>query len=441
VTPAAPSSAPSLAREPGELRGSIETPAGGPMLRRLLVFIGPGYLVATGYMDPGNWATALAGGSQFGTALLFVAVLSSLMAIVLQALAARLGLGAGLDLAQACRAQFSRPVAFALWVVAEAAILATDLAEIIGTAIGLQMLFGLPLAAGIVITLLDTFLVLAFERAGFRKIELFVVALLGLIALSFSAQLAMANVNFTDVARGLLPTRQFFNDPQMLYIGLGILGATVMPHNLFLHSYIVQTRAVGASQVEKREAIRFAVIDSTIALFFALLVNGAILVLAASVFFASGHKEIIELSEAHRLIAPLLGAPMASTLFAVALIACGLNSTVTATLAGQVVMEGFVRLRLRPALRRFVTRLIAIAPAVALTLYAGESATGHLLVSSQVVLSMALPFAVVPLIWFTASRRIMGEQVAPRYLTLSASVIAIAIITLNTKLILDVLSG
>ncbi len=441
MTPATPPSAPLLAREPGELRGSINTTAGGPMLRRLLVFLGPGYLVATGYMDPGNWATALAGGSQFGAALLFVAVLSSLMAIVLQALAARLGLGAGLDLAQACRAQFSRPVAFALWLVAEAAILATDLAEIIGTAIGLQMLFGLPLAAGILITLLDTFLVLAFERAGFRKIELFVVALLGLIAFSFSAQLAMANVNFTDVARGLLPTRQFFSDPQMLYIGLGILGATVMPHNLFLHSYIVQTRAVGASQAEKREAIRFAVIDSTIALFFALLVNGAILVLAASVFFASGHKEIIELSEAHRLIAPLLGAPAASTLFAVALIACGLNSTVTATLAGQVVMEGFVRLRLRPALRRLVTRLIAIAPAVALTLYAGESATGHLLVSSQVVLSMALPFAVVPLIWFTASRRIMGEQVAPRYLSLTASAIAVAIITLNTKLIFDVLSG
>ncbi len=441
MTPSAPLSAPSLAREPGELRGSIKTPAGATLLQRLFVFVGPGYLVATGYMDPGNWATALAGGSKYGTALLFVAVLSSLMAIVLQALAARLGLGAGLDLAQACRAQFSRPTAVALWLIAEAAILATDLAEIIGTAIGLQLLFGLPIAAGIVITLLDTFLVLAFERAGFRKIELFVVALLGLIALSFTAQLAMAHVNFGDVARGLLPTKQFFADPQMLYIGLGIIGATVMPHNLFLHSYIVQTRAVGASSDEKREAISFAVIDSSVALFFALIVNGAILVLAASVFFASGHRDVAELGEAYRLIAPLLGAPTAATLFALALIACGLNSTVTATLAGQVVMEGFVRLRMKPALRRFVTRLMAIAPAVGLTLYAGESATGHLLVASQVVLSMALPFAVAPLIWFTASRRIMGEQVAPRFLTITAWVIAAMIMALNAKLLVDMIFG
>ncbi len=441
MTPPTRSTSYSLAREPGDLRGSIETATGGSTLRRFFVFLGPGYLVATGYMDPGNWATALAGGSKYGAALLFVAVLSSLMAIVLQALAARLGLGAGLDLAQACRAQFSRPTALALWLVAEAAILATDLAEIIGTAIGLQLLFGLPLAVGIVVTLLDTFLVLAFERAGFRKIELFVVALLGVIAISFAAQLALADVDLAFVARGLLPTPEFFSNPEMLYLGLGIIGATVMPHNLYLHSYIVQTRAVGASAAEKREAIRFAVIDSTVALFFALLVNGAILVLAASVFFTSGHREVVELGEAYRLIAPLLGAPAASTLFAVALIACGLNSTVTATLAGQVVMEGFLRLRLKPAVRRFVTRLIAIAPAVALTLYAGESATGRLLVASQVVLSLALPFAVLPLLRFTSSRRFMGEFVAPPLLSLLAAAIAATIIILNAKLVYDAVAG
>jgi manganese transport protein len=441
MTPAAPPPACLVPREPGDLRGSIKISPGGSAFRRLLVFLGPGYLVATGYMDPGNWATALAGGSKYGAALLFVAVLSSLMAVVLQALAARLGLGAGLDLAQACRVHFPRTAAVGLWLVAEAAILATDLAEIIGTAIGLELLFGLPLAGGIVVTLLDTFLVLAFERAGFRKIELFVVALLGLITISFSAQLALAKVDLAYVATGLLPTSEFFSNPEMLYLGLGILGATVMPHNLFLHSYIVQTRAVGASRGEKNEAIRFAVIDSTIALLLALLVNGAILVLAASVFFTSGHREVAELGEAYRLISPLLGAPAASTLFAVALIACGLNSTVTATLAGQVVMEGFLRLRLKPATRRFVTRLIAIAPAVAVTLYYGEAATGRLMVASQVILSLALPFAVLPLLWFTASRRVMGEFVAPQLLSLLASAVAAVIVVLNVKLVYDAIAG
>jgi manganese transport protein len=440
LTPASPPSAPLLAREIGDLRGSVPTRKGASLARRFFVFLGPGYLVATGYMDPGNWATALAGGSQFGNALLFVAVLSSLMAIVLQALSARLGLASGLDLAQACRARFAKPAPIALWLVAEAAIAATDLAEIIGTAIGLQLLFGMPLAVGIVVTLLDTFVVLAFERAGFRKIELFVVSLLGLIAFSFTAQLAMAHVDFASVARGLVPTRQFFDDPRMLYLGLGILGATVMPHNLFLHSSIVLTRAVGASMAEKREAISFAVLDSTIALCFALLVNGAILVLAASVFYASGHVEVAELAEAHRLIAPLLGAPLASKLFAVALIACGLNSTVTATLAGQIVMEGFVRLRMTPTRRRLFTRLIAVVPAVALTLISGEAATGRLLVASQVVLSITLPFAMVPLVWFTASRRTMGELIAPRYLTALAALIAVVIIALNAKLIFDALA-
>ncbi len=424
-----------------DLRASVQVPTGGAFLRRLFVFLGPGYLVATGYMDPGNWATALAGGSKFGTALLFVAVLSSLMAIVLQSLAARLGLASGADLALACRQHFSRPASVALWLIAEAGIFATDLAEVIGTAIGLQLLFGLPLAIGVVVTLADTFLVLAFERAGFRKIELFVVALLGVIGLSFAAQLFLAQPSFAEVAQGLVPTRAFIEDPQMLYLGLGILGATVMPHNLFLHSYVVQTRAVGASLAEKREAITFAIIDSTVALLFALLVNGAILVLAAAVFHAHGLTEVAELGEAHKLIAPLLGQPLASTLFAVSLIACGLNSTVTATLAGQIVMEGFVSLRMKPALRRLVTRLIAIAPAVGVTLWQGEAATAHLLVASQVVLSVTLPFAVVPLVWFTASRKVMGALLAPRYLTAVAAAVAAAVIALNVKLLWDAIFG
>ncbi|GLI91368.1 divalent metal cation transporter MntH [Methylocystis echinoides] len=420
-----------------DLRRSVIVPDGGRLFRRIFVFLGPGYLVATGYMDPGNWATALAGGSKFGAALLFVAVLSSLMAIVLQSLSARLGVGAGLDLAQACRAHAPFPVAVGLWLLAEAGIFATDLAEVIGTAIGLQLLFGLPLALGIVATTLDTFLVLAFERLGFRKIELFVVAMLGLIGFCFAAQLVMARPDWAAVARGLAPTPRFLTDPEMLYLGLGILGATVMPHNLFLHSFVVQTRAVGVSTRQKREAIRFAVIDSTLALFFALLVNGAILVLAAAVFHAHGRTEVAELGEAHRLIAPLLGEPVAATLFAVALIACGLNSTVTATLAGQIVMEGFIRLRLAPATRRLITRVIAIAPAVAVTLYAGESATARLLVLSQVVLSVTLPFAVVPLVMFTAQREVMGELTAPRRTTALASMIAAVVIALNVKLLWD----
>ncbi|KAF2991800.1 Nramp family divalent metal transporter [Methylocystis sp. MJC1] len=435
MTPTAP------ARASAELRRSIAVPEGGALLRRLLVFLGPGYLVATGYMDPGNWATALAAGSKFGAALLFVAVLSSLMAIVLQSLSARLGVGAGLDLAEACRAHTPFPVAVGLWLLAEAGIFATDLAEVIGTAIGLQLLFGLPLAIGILVTALDAFLVLAFERLGFRKLELFVVATLLLIGLSFAAQLALARPDMRAVAQGLIPSRQFFTDPDMLYLGLGILGATVMPHNLFLHSFVVQTRAVGVSTEKKREAVRFAVIDSSIALLFAMLVNGAILILAAAAFHAHGLTEVSELGEAHRLIAPLLGEPLAATLFAVALIACGLNSTVTATLSGQIVMEGFIRLRLKPTTRRLVTRALAIAPAIAVTLSAGESATARLLVLSQVVLSLTLPFAMLPLIIFTARRGIMGALVAPRRTTLLAGAIAALIVGLNAKLVWDAIVG
>ncbi len=424
-----------------ELKRSVRVPEGGRLLERLFVFLGPGYLVATGYMDPGNWATALAGGSRFGAALLFVVVLSSLMAIVLQALSARLGVGAGLDLAQACRAHAPFPVAVGLWLLAEAGICATDLAEVIGTAIGLQLLFGVPLALGVLLTALDAFLILALERLGFRKIELFIVAMLALIGFSFAAQLVMARPDMGEVARGLLPTRRLLTDPEMLYLGLGILGATVMPHNLFLHSFIVQTRAIGGGLEQKQEAVRFAVIDSALALFFALLVNAAILVLAAAVFHASGHTEVAELGEAHQLIAPLLGEPAAATLFAAALIACGLNSTVTTTLAGQIVMEGFIHLRLKPIVRRLVTRAIAIVPAIAVTLYAGESATARLLVLSQVVLSLTLPFAVAPLVLFTARRDVMGALAAPRRTTALAGAIAAVIVALNVRMLWDIFQG
>jgi manganese transport protein len=428
-------------RSLGAAYGSVHVPKTGPVFRRFLSFAGPGYLVATGYMDPGNWATALAGGSSFGMALLFVAVLSSLMAIVLQALSARLAFATGRDLAQNCGQAFSRPTRLGFWLVMELAIVATDLAEVIGTAIGLELLTGLPLGAGVVLTSLDALLVLAFMRFGFRKLEAFVVALLVLIASCFAVELVLARPDMAGVAKALLPTRDLFTNPAMLYLGLGILGATVMPHNLFLHSGIVLTRAVGPSQAEKASAIRLAILDSTIALLFALIINGSILILAAAAFHAHGHPEVAALPDAYRLIAPLLGSTLAAKLFAIALIACGMNSTLTATLAGQIVMEGFVNIRLNPVARRLVTRLVAIVPAVAIILIGGASATNGLLVLSQVILSLTLPFAVVPLVWFTASRGRMGGLVAPWTTSAVAGMIAVAIIGLNAKLVFDAIAG
>lgn len=413
----------------------------GSAIRRFAAFLGPGYLVATGYMDPGNWATALAGGSKFGTALLFIAVLSSVMAIVLQALSARLAIGSGLDLAQACRQRFPRAVSFTLWLIAEAAIVATDLAEVIGTAIGLQLLFGIPLAIGVILTALDVFLVLALQHLGFRKLEAFVIALLIVIALAFGGQLILAQPSIAAIAHGLIPTVDLATNPEMLYIALGILGATVMPHNLYLHSGVVLTRQIGPSLPEKREAVKFAVWDSTIALCFALLINGSILILAASVFYAKGQHEVAELQDAHRLIAPLLGSALAAHLFGIALLACGLNSTVTATLAGQIVMEGFIDFKVSPVTRRLITRGLALIPAAFVTIWAGEALTGKLLVLSQVILSLALPFAVVPLVWFTASRRMLGELVAPRTLSFIAALIAALIVALNLKLLFDAVTG
>jgi manganese transport protein len=428
---------PSLA----DMFGSVRTAKQGSFWSKLLAFLGPGYLVAVGYMDPGNWATSLAGGSKFGYSLLTVALLSNLMAIVLQSLCTRLGVGAGRDLAQACRDSFPRWVSLPLWLSAEIAITATDLAEVIGTAIGLNLLFHIPIEIGVIITALDTLLILALQVFGFRWIEAFVVTMLGVIAACFATQIALADPDWGAVLRGFLPSREVLVNPEMLYLALGILGATVMPHNLYLHSGLVQTRGYGDTPREKREAITLATIDSTIALCLALTINASILILAAATFHRVGRTDIAELHQAHNFLAPLLGSTLAPSLFAVALLCCGLNSTITATLSGQIVMEGFLNWRIAPWLRRLVTRSIAIIPAVAVTLIAGEKGTGQLLILSQVVLSLQLPFAVVPLVMFTASRAKMGEYVAPRWLTAVAAVVAVAIIALNAKLVFDLVSG
>lgn len=424
-----------------EVFGSVRVAAGASFWRKLVAFLGPGYLVAVGYMDPGNWATSLAGGSRYGYALLSVALMSNVMAILLQALCARLGVGAGRDLAQACRDAYPRWVAWPLWLFAEIAIAATDLAEIIGTAIGLNLLFGVPLAIGVLLTAADVFLILALQALGFRWVEALVVALLAVIAACFSIQIAMAHPDWGGVLRGFVPTPAIVADRDMLYLALGILGATVMPHNLYLHSGLVQTRAYEADDAGRRQAIRLSTIDSTIALCFALTINASILILAAATFHSTGRYDVAELDRAHAFLAPLLGSSLAPTLFGIALICCGLNSTVTATLAGQVVMEGFIAIKLAPWLRRLVTRSIAIVPAALVTIWSGDKGAGQLLILSQVILSLQLPFAIVPLVWITASRAKMGRFVAPRWLTAATAVIAALIIALNIKLVVDFAIG
>ncbi|WP_338531792.1 Nramp family divalent metal transporter [Nitratireductor thuwali] len=406
-------------------------------MRRFAAFVGPGYLVAVGYMDPGNWATSIAGGSRFGYTLLAVALVSNIMAIVLQSLCARLAIASGRDLAQACRDAYPRWTSYPLWLLAEIAIIATDIAEVVGTAIGFNLIFGLPLEIGVAVTALDVFLILYLQRIGFRYLEALVMALLAVITLCFAVQIGLADPEWGAVIRGFAPTTEIVANPEMLYLALGILGATVMPHNLYLHSAIVQTRAWGSSEAEKREALRFATIDSTAALMFALFINAAILILAAAVFHSSGRTEIAEIGEAHTLLVPLLGSALAPVLFGIALLCSGLNSTVTATLAGQAVMEGFINMRVRPWLRRLVTRAIAIVPAVIATVYYGEGGTGKLLILTQVALSLQLSFAVVPLVQFTADRRKMGALTAPAWLAATASLIALIIIVLNAKLVMD----
>lgn len=429
--------APSLS----EVFGSVPTRLKGPLWKKLLAFLGPGYLVAVGYMDPGNWATSLAGGSKFGYALLAIALLSNLIAILLQSLCARLGIGAGRDLAQACRDAFPRPVSWSLWLAAEIAICATDLAEVIGTAIGLNLLFDIPLEIGVILTALDVFLILWLQNLGFRWIEAFIVTLLAIIAICFAIQIALADPNWGAVIRGFAPTASIVTNPEMLYLALGILGATVMPHNLYLHSGVVQTRRFGDTIADKREAIGLATIDSTIALMFALLINASILILAAATFNKAGKTDVAELDQAHSFLAPLLGSALAPTLFGIALLCCGMNSTVTATLSGQIVMEGFLDIRLPAWARRLLTRAIAIGPAAAVTVWYGESGTAKLLIFSQVVLSLQLPFAIVPLVMFTADRRKMGALVAPLWVTLLAALAALLIIALNVKLIADQVLG
>ncbi|MDB5478160.1 MAG: divalent metal cation transporter [Alphaproteobacteria bacterium] len=420
-----------------EVNASINVPSGGHWFRRMLAFIGPGYMVAVGYMDPGNWATDIAGGSRFGYTLLSVILLSNLMAILLQALAARLGIVTGRDLAQACRDTYSKPVNILLWLACEAAIIACDLAEVIGTAIALNLLFGIPLIYGAIITALDAFLLLLLMNKGFRFLEAFVIALLTIIALCFGIQIMAASPPIAAVLGGFVPSLQVVTNPEMLYIAIGIIGATVMPHNLYLHSSIVQTRAYVRNDAGRKQAIKWATLDSTIALMLALFINASILIIAASAFHGNGRTDVVEIEQAYKLLSPLLGLGAASTLFAVALLASGINSTVTATLAGQIVMEGFLQLRLPSWARRLLTRGIAIIPVVAVTALYGDRGTGQLLVFSQVILSMQLPFAVIPLVRFVSDKRKMGKFVIPGYVAAIAWLVAGIILSLNCKMLFD----
>jgi manganese transport protein len=438
LNPADPPPPPATVSLP-EMHRSVSVPGAGSFWRRLLAFIGPGYLVAVGYMDPGNWATALAGGSAFGYTLLSVALASSLMAMLLQALCARIGIATGRDLAQLCRERFPRPVNLCLWFLAEVAICATDLAELIGTAIALQLLFGIPLLAGVALTALDALLILWLQHRGVRWLEALVAGMIVLVFGCFAVQLALAQPVWGEVLAGYLPQASIVLDDAQLYIAIGILGATVMPHNLYLHTAVVQSRAVADTLPAKREAIRFAGIDSTIALCLALLVNSAILITAAAVFYAGGRTEVAEIQDAYALLAPMVGTALAATLFALALLVCGLNATVTATLAGQVVMEGFLGLRLPPALRRLLTRGIAIVPAILVTWLYGASGTAQLLILSQVILCLQLPFAVVPLMLVASDRGRLGALTAPGWQLALGWAAAGLIILLNLKLLLDAL--
>ncbi|MDO9501427.1 Nramp family divalent metal transporter [Falsiroseomonas sp.] len=435
--PAAQISPPSLP----EVHRSVAVPNAGGFLRKLFAFMGPGYLVAVGYMDPGNWATSLAGGSAFGYTLLAVALTSSLMAILLQALCVRIGVATGRDLAQLCRDRFPKAVAYPLWLFAEVAICATDLAELIGTAIALELLFGIPLLYGVMLTALDAFLILWLQNKGVRWLEALVFGLIALIFGCFAVQIALSQPEWAAVLNGYIPAASIVTNQTQLYIAMGILGATVMPHNLYLHTAVVQSRAWKTDEAGKREAIKFATIDSSIALTLALFINSAILITAAATFNTTGNTEVAEIGDAYHLIAPLLGSGLAATLFALALLFCGLNATVTATLAGQVVMEGFLRFRLHPVLRRLVTRLVAIVPAILVTWFYGTSGTAQLLILSQVILSIQLPFAVIPLMLFAQDKRRLGVFVAPLWQLVLGWATAAVILGLNMKLLFDAAFG
>ncbi len=421
-----------------EVHRSIAVPAGAGFWRKCLAFAGPGFLVAVGYMDPGNWATDLAGGAKFGYTLLSVIMISNLMAILLQHLSVKLGIATGRDLAQACRDHYSRPTVWFLWIICEFAIAACDLAEVVGSAIALQLLFHIPLVWGCVITAADVMIVLLLQHRGFRYLEAVVITLIATIGTCFAVELFIAKPAAGAVLAGFVPSMEILRNPSMLYVAIGILGATVMPHNLYLHSSIVQTRKYEQTAGGKRDAIAFATLDSTFALMFALFINGAILVLAAAAFHGSGHQEVAEIQDAFHLLDGLMGVGFASVLFAVALLASGQNSTLTGTLAGQIVMEGFLDIRLRPWVRRLITRAIAIVPAVVVIGIFGESKSTQLLVASQVCLSMQLGFACWPLMRFTGEKAKMGEFVNPLWIKILGWTTTLVIIGLNVKLLLDI---
>ncbi|AFZ28534.1 natural resistance-associated macrophage protein metal ion transporter NRAMP (plasmid) [Cylindrospermum stagnale PCC 7417] len=420
-----------------EVHRSIKIPNSKSFWRKMLAYAGPGYLVSVGYMDPGNWATDIAGGSKFGYTLLTVVMLSNLMAILLQSLCVRLGVATGRDLAQACRDYFSQRVSFCLWVLCEIAIAACDLAELLGSAIALQLLFGIPLIWGVCITALDVLVLLFLQHKGFRYTEALVIMLVATVGFCFTAEILFSRPNMGGILLGYLPKKEILQNPEMLYIAIGILGATVMPHNLYLHSSIVQTRDWQPNTEKRWEAIKFGTIDSTFALSLALFINSAILIVSAATFHFSGNQNVAEIQEAYKLLSPLLGVSAASAIFGIALLASGQSSTLTATLAGQIVMEGFLQFRLPSWLRRLVTRLLAIIPALITIIIFGEHSTSSLIVLSQVILSLQLPFAVIPLVMFTSNRRLMGEFVNPLWLKSLAWLVAIIIVGLNVWLLLQ----
>ncbi len=430
-----------IARRPSlpNVHSSVRVSDSNLLWKRALGFVGPGFMVAVGYMDPGNWATDLAAGSKYGYTLLFVIMASNLMAILLQSLSLKLGIASERDLAQACRDRYSRPVSVALWIFAEIAIAACDLAEVIGSAIALQLLFGIPLIAGVIITSLDVFVILLLEHRGFRYLEAFVMVLIGTIAILFGIEILLSRPEMLPILHGLfVPSRQIISNPEMLYIAISILGATVMPHNLYLHSSIVQTRDYPRTEAGKRDAIRLANFDSATALSMALFINAAILIVAAAVFHRTGHTEVAEIGDAYKLLTPLLGFTGASMMFALALLASGQNSTITGTLAGQIVMEGFLHLHLPNWLRRLVTRLIAIIPTVIVTAIYGSSGTAKLLVFSQVVLSMQLSFAVFPLVSFTSDPKLMGPFANKPWVRVLSWAVALLIAGLNGWLLVQI---
>jgi manganese transport protein len=419
-----------------EVYRSISIPEKG-FWRKLLAYAGPGYLISVGYMDPGNWATDIAGGSRFGYTLLSVILLSNLMAMLLQSLCVRLGVATGKDLAQACRDYFGKRISFVLWILCEIAIAACDLAELLGSAIALQLLFGLPLVYGVCLTALDVLGLLFLQHKGFRYVEALIITLVATIGICFTLEIFFAKPDIGGILRGYIPHAEILRNPEMLYLAIGILGATVMPHNLYLHSSIIQTRQWQPTDQKRWEAIKFGTLDSTIALLLALFINSAILIVSAAVFHASGNQQVAEIQDAYQLLSPLVGVGAASAIFGLALLASGQSSTLTATLAGQIVMEGFVQFRLPAWLRRLATRLLAMIPALIAVIWFGEQSTGQLLVLSQVILSLQLSFAVVPLVIFTSDRRIMGEFVNPFWLKAVAWGVAIVIMGLNSWLLVQ----